>query len=80
MWLACYTQEEIAETEDISREAISDKIAKFGNFGNLAKNCKTHAEYFDDFEPPIYISEMDTKGVSSTYTLARSVVDSIPQN
>lgn len=54
LWLACYTQEEIAEREGISREAVSDTTANFGNLGNLAENTKVLASHAVDFDPPIY--------------------------
>jgi len=44
LWLACYTQEEIAERENVSREAVSDIVTKFGSFGNLAENTKPSAD------------------------------------
>jgi hypothetical protein len=54
MWLACHTQEEIAETEDVDQTTVMAKIRDFMDFGKLAKIHKTHADYLDDFEPPIY--------------------------
>ena len=44
LWLACYTQEEIAERESVSRKAVSDIVTKFGSFGNLAENTKHSAD------------------------------------
>ena len=41
---ACYTQEEIAERESVSREAVNDIVTKFGSFGNLAENTKPSAD------------------------------------
>jgi hypothetical protein len=57
MWLACYTQEEIAEAEDTSQRIISRTCEKFEGFsqnGNLAVLAKTKANYMDDFETPVY--------------------------
>jgi DNA modification methylase len=54
MWLACYTQEEIAEAEDVTHQSVGNKIADFANFGQVSKICKIQAEYLDDFDPPIY--------------------------
>jgi hypothetical protein len=45
MYLACYSQEEIAQVVDLTRQAITQKIDDYANFGNLAKNCKTHANH-----------------------------------
>jgi hypothetical protein len=54
MWLACCTQEEIAEAEEMTHQSVGNKIADFANFGNFAKICKTKAEYLDDYEIPVY--------------------------
>jgi DNA modification methylase len=52
LWLAYYTQEEIAEKEGCSvqpvKDAISDKTA------NLPENLKAQANHAVDFEIPIY--------------------------
>jgi hypothetical protein len=48
------TSEEIAEAEDITQQMVSGKIEDFTNFGRLAKNGKTKAEFLDDFDPPVY--------------------------
>jgi hypothetical protein len=54
LWMACYTQQEIAEHEGLSREAISDITSSFGSFGNLAETTKATALHQVDFEVPIY--------------------------
>lgn len=54
MWLACYTQEEIAEALGLPRETVKDKIGSFGENGNLSKSAKTVADHLTDFDPPIY--------------------------
>ena len=54
MWLACYTQEEIAAAEDVAVQTISNRIEGFSKFAHLSKNGKTHAEYLDDFATPVY--------------------------
>jgi predicted transcriptional regulator len=50
MWLACHTQEEIAEAEDVAVQTVSNKIGDFSNFGQMSKNGKTTAEYLTDFD------------------------------
>jgi hypothetical protein len=61
MWLACYTQEEIAERENIGQKTVDDIVQTFSDFGKLSESAKTlanHAEPGTDdnpgFEPPIY--------------------------
>lgn len=55
MYLACYSQEEIAAAVDLTRQAITQKIDDYANFGNLAKNCKTLANHEEqDFQVPLY--------------------------
>ena len=45
MYLACYSQEEIAAAVDVAVQTVANKISDFSNFGNLAKNGKTHANH-----------------------------------
>jgi DNA modification methylase len=54
MWLACHTQEEIAEAEEIDRSIISDRTKNFVGFGQVSKSHKTIAEHLTDFDAPIY--------------------------
>jgi hypothetical protein len=54
MWLACCTQEEIAEAENIDQSTVQEKTKSFMDFGKIAKIHKTQAEYLDDFETPAY--------------------------
>ena len=54
MWMACYTQEEIAERENVPRETVRDLIGSFGEIGNLAESAKAAASHATDFEPPLY--------------------------
>lgn len=50
LWLACYTQEEIAEREGLTREGVRDILAELGDFGKLAENAKALANHAVDFE------------------------------
>ena len=55
MWLACYTQEEIADALNIPRQTIGRKIESFAHFGQLSKMGKTLPFERDaDFTPPLY--------------------------
>lgn len=55
LWLACYTQQEIAEAVGTSRESIDDEIQTFGNFGNASVSTKSLEFGRDnDWQPPIY--------------------------
>lgn len=67
LWMACYTQEEIAEREGMTQEGVRDVLAKLSDFGNLAENAKAVANHATDFEPPIYNiwkQREQTKGVN----------------
>jgi hypothetical protein len=54
MWLACYTQEEIAQQENIDRTVISDLTKDFVEIGNLAENHKADSSHATDFDRPLY--------------------------
>jgi len=55
MYLACYSQEEIAAAVDMPQKTVGDRIANFSDFGNLAKSAKTHANHEEqDFQVPLY--------------------------
>jgi hypothetical protein len=54
MWLACHTQQEIADAEGIPPGTIPGLIDGFHDFGNLAESKKTDARHAADFDPPIY--------------------------
>ena len=54
-WLACWTQEEIAESEGISQDAVSLILREFPELEKLVKSAHTLATYADpDWTPPIY--------------------------
>jgi len=55
MWLACYTQDEIAEATDTPRRTVADQINSFGETGQLSKSARTLAQFGDeDYTPPLY--------------------------
>ena len=55
MWLACCTQDEIAEAVGYSRQEVTKQMTSFATDGNLSVCSKTHqlaADHAVDFEPP----------------------------
>jgi hypothetical protein len=54
-WLACWTQDEIGESEGLTHQAINLILQEFPNLEKLAKSAQTLALYSDpDWKPPIY--------------------------
>jgi len=57
-WLACYTQQEIAEAEAVSQKTVADVLAEIGNCEKLLKSTdrqfRAYAYHTMDFNPPIY--------------------------
>jgi|GEM_PF-5358042 len=51
LWLACHTQEEIAEACECSQQTIADILPKMAE---LPKSVKPAAEHLTDFDVPIY--------------------------
>jgi hypothetical protein len=55
MWLACYTQEEIANMVKLSQMEISREIELINNLETFPKSLKLSAQYLDaDWKPPLY--------------------------
>ncbi len=54
LWMACHTQEEIAEREGVKQQAIDQILQKMAGLPNLVKSDQSKAEFADDFEIPIY--------------------------
>ncbi len=52
LWLACYTQEEIAEAVGSSVQPIKDVTSDLS--ANLPENLKPAASHLTDFDPPLY--------------------------
>jgi hypothetical protein len=50
-WMACCTQEEIAEVEDVHKDSVSEICRKMAE---LPKSDKSYADHATDFDPPIY--------------------------
>lgn len=54
LWLACHTQQEIADAVGCPRKTIDDQIASFGETVPRNQSAKSLAEHATDFDPPIY--------------------------
>lgn len=54
MWLACRTDQEIADAEGMPRTTITDQTKGFDEIGNLAESVKAAANHATEFEAPIY--------------------------
>jgi hypothetical protein len=54
MWLACHTDQEIANAEGMPRTTVTDQTKGLDEIGNIAESVKAAANHATDFEPPIY--------------------------
>jgi len=54
MWLACHTQQEIAEAVGVERSTLANDVVQFGKLANLDKSAQSLATHATDFEPPLY--------------------------
>lgn len=55
MWLACYTQQEIADDVGVSQSEVDRETKDLPKLENFPKRVKLHAEYGEpDWEPPLY--------------------------
>lgn len=54
LWLACWTQQEIAEETGIDQGDLSKLAHNFMEIGTLAKNHEAAADHATDFDAPIY--------------------------
>ena len=54
MWLACRTQDEIAETENITKQAVSLICQEMADLPKLDKPSLSAASHTTDFDVPIY--------------------------
>lgn len=53
MWLACHTQQEIADAEGIGKATVNEILDSFG-FAHLPVSEQAAANHATGFEPPIY--------------------------
>jgi hypothetical protein len=54
MWMACHTQEEIAEACVCSRQTVDAILPEMADLPKLAKPDQSAASHATDFDPPIY--------------------------
>jgi hypothetical protein len=54
LWMACYTQEEIATAVEAPQQTVADVIGCFTDIGNLAESGKAAASHATEFQVPIY--------------------------
>ena len=54
LWMACWTQAEIAEAVGCPRETVRDLLSGFGEIGKLSESAKAAASHATDFKPPLY--------------------------
>ena len=52
--MSCYTQEEIAELLNCTRDEVRAASNDFGEFGKLAEIPNEKSNHLTDFAPPIY--------------------------
>lgn len=68
LWMACYSQEEIATAVGIPRKTVDDTLGGFGKVADLAKTDQAAAEHAIDFDVPIYnIWKQQTKSEGSSH-------------
>lgn len=53
-WLACRTQQEIADAEGMPQRTIADQVEGFSDLAHLTASAKAAADHAADFNPPIY--------------------------
>lgn len=54
LWMACNTQQEIADAVGIPQQTLSASFTEFGNIANLGKPDQSAAEHATDFKVPLY--------------------------
>ena len=54
MWMACHTQDQIAEAVGCSRQNVDRVLPEMASLPKLAKSDAAAADHATDFEPPIY--------------------------
>ncbi len=67
MWMACYTQEEIGEKENLDKAQINRICCEMAGLPKLNKSDKAAAEHAIDFQIPLYNvwkQQVKTKGIN----------------
>jgi hypothetical protein len=54
MWMACYTQFEIAEACDCSEGTVSETASETASLPKLTQSSSASSSHSSDFDPPIY--------------------------
>ena len=54
LWLACHTQQEIADAMGVAKQTLNDSLSGFGNLASLGQTDQNAATHSDGFKPPIY--------------------------
>lgn len=54
LWLACWTQDEIASELGCTRDDVRGSLGDCGDIAKLPKSDRAAAEHATEFEPPIY--------------------------
>lgn len=76
MWLACYTQEEIADAVRVSRAEIENEVAKLTDLESFPKVSKLAASYDDaDWTPQLYDIWNFAKNTNSTKHFGNTPVE-----
>jgi DNA modification methylase len=53
-WLACYTQDEIAEKENVAKSVVHDVCSDFATWQKTDKSVQSVADHAIDFTPQLY--------------------------
>lgn len=64
MWLACHTQEEIAEAVGVSIGEINNQIKECSDLERFPKMNKLSATFEDNYTPPIFFCPLSAPGAS----------------
>lgn len=54
LWLACWTQDEIASEVGATRDEVRGSLGEIGDIAKIPKSDRAAAEHATDFEPPLY--------------------------
>ena len=81
MWMACHTQDEIAEATGSKQQTVGDEIATFTEIGNVSNFGKSLDFTRDnEFQPPLYnlwTFAKKTNGVSHFGNSEQRIVDNL---
>jgi hypothetical protein len=67
MWMACYTQEEIAERESVDPKTVREVLGEMADLPKLPKSDRALAEHAVDFDPPMYNIWKQQQGKESSF-------------